>query len=198
MSPTAVVESSPLAPRLAQMLKARLIPDATSAKGNEALVMVATTIADVRAVTAAVSAGQTVAVAVAWHLPEWALVQLLEQPVPCLIGEPKPKRLRDVVSGAAQGVNASNERALAARYAVIESLLERPPREMPEADEPEADELEADELEADELEAEIDEPDTAEPDTAEADEPDTAEHLRAGVRHVRSARRLAPLADRAL
>ena len=37
MSRSAVVESGPLAPRLAQMLGARLIPDASAAAADEAL-----------------------------------------------------------------------------------------------------------------------------------------------------------------
>ena len=126
MSPAAVVESSPLAPRLAEALEARLVTYASDAEDDEALVMVVSTVADVRAVVNAVRAGQTVAAAVAWHLPESALVRLLEQPVPCLIGEPDPEQLRAVVSGTAGGVKASNERAAATRYAVLESWLAQP------------------------------------------------------------------------
>ena len=137
MSRTAVVESSPLAPRLAQMLEARLIPDASVAEDDEALVMVVSTVADVRAVVDAVNTGRPPAAAVAWHLPESALVRLLEQPVPCLIGEPDAERLRAVASGAAQGVNASNERTAAARYAVLESWLAQPGHSAPGAAETE-------------------------------------------------------------
>ena len=132
MGAASVVESSPLAPRLAQMLKGRLVPDASAAEEDEALVMVASTVADVRAVADAVRADRAPAAVVAWHLPESALVLLLEQPVPCLIGEPKPKQLRDVVSGAAQGVNANNERTSAARYAVLESWLAQPAQSTPD------------------------------------------------------------------
>ena len=131
MSAAAVVESSPLAPCLARMLDARLIPHASDAENGEALVMVASTVADVRAVVSAVRDGQTVAAAVAWHLPESALVRLLEQPVPCLIGEPAAEQLQAVVSGKADGVNASNERASAARYAVLESWLAQPAQATP-------------------------------------------------------------------
>ena len=137
MSPAAVVESSPLAPRLAEALEARLVTYASDAEDGEALVMVVSTVADVRAVVNAVRAGQTVAAAVAWHLPESALVRLLEQPVPCLIGEPDAERLRAVASGAAQGVNASNERTAAARYAVLESWLAQPGHSAPGAAETE-------------------------------------------------------------
>ena len=132
MSTAAVVESSPLAPRLAEILEARLIPDAAAADGDETLVMVASNVADVRAVADAVRAGQALAAVVAWHLSESALVQLLELPVPCLIGEPKPTQLRDVVSGASRGVNARNERTSAAGYAMLESWLAQPAQSLPD------------------------------------------------------------------
>lgn len=133
MIPAAVVASSPLATRLAEALEARLVSDPAHAEDGEALVMVASTMADVRAVANAVRAGQTVAAAVAWHLPESALVRLLEQPVPCLIGEPDAEELRAVVSGAAVGVKARNERAAATRYAVLENWLAQPAQSTPEA-----------------------------------------------------------------
>ena len=93
--------------------------------------MVASTVADVRAVVDAVHAGRAPAAVVAWHLPESALVRLLEQPVPCLIGEPTAERLREVASGAAPGVHAANERIAAARYAVLESWLAQPGQAAP-------------------------------------------------------------------
>ena len=133
MTLATVVESSPLAARLAWMLGARLIPDASAAADGEALVMVASTVADVRAVVAAESSGRPPAAVVAWHLPESALVRLLELPVPCLIGEPDAEHLRAVVSGTAEGVNAGKERAAAARYSVLESWLAQPGHSAPAA-----------------------------------------------------------------
>ena len=120
-----------LAARLAPMLGARRIADASAAADDEALVMVASNVADVRAVAEAERRGTPPAVVVAWHLPESALVRLLELGVPCLIGEPDAERLQAVVAGGDSGISSHAERAAAARYAVLENWLAQPPQAAP-------------------------------------------------------------------
>ena len=129
MSKAAIVESGPLAARLAMMVGGRLVAHASAAEPDENLIMIASNGADLRAIQATISEHRRPRVVVAWHLPEASLVQLLDaigRSVPCLIGEPDPHELRAVLDGTSRGVESFSERRVAARYAVLESWLAQP------------------------------------------------------------------------
>lgn len=129
MAKVAVVETSPLAARLAMMVGGRVVAHPAEAQPDESMIMTASSSADVRAVQEAISGQRRPRVVIAWHLPEASLVQLLDVlggSVPCLIGEPEPKELQAVLDGSSRGVEPHSHRRFAARYAVLESWLAQP------------------------------------------------------------------------
>ena len=124
----AVVDSNPLSARIAAMIGARLVPSPEMAGKDAAVVVIASTQAEVDAAARSV---ERLAAVIAWRLPETALVRLLELAVPCLIGEPTPQKLRAVLDGTDGtdgGVDRVAERGAASRYAVLERWLAQPPR----------------------------------------------------------------------
>ena len=133
MGLVAVVSSSPLSERIAAKVDGRLVQDPAAADEGEAVVMVASSAADVEAVTRAARGPTPPAVVVAWHLPESALVRLMELNIPCLIGEPDLEQLQAALDRGTDGINHREERNAAARYAVLESWLNQPAQPVADA-----------------------------------------------------------------
>lgn len=133
MGQVAVVDSSPLSARLAAKIDADVVRTPAEAEHGAAVVMVASSAADVEAVARVTGSPRPPAAVVAWHLPESALVRLLELNVPCLIGEPDTEQLRAVLDRGADGIDHREERNAAAGYAVLESWLNQPPQPIADA-----------------------------------------------------------------
>ena len=133
MGLVAVVSSSPLSERIAAKVDVRLVQDPAAADEGEAVVMVASSAAEVEAVTRAARGPIPLAAVVAWHLPESALVRLLELNIPCLIGEPGVEQLQAALDRGTDGINHREERNASARYAVLESWLNQPAQPIPDA-----------------------------------------------------------------
>ena len=123
MGQVVVVDSSPLSARIAAKVDAQLVSTPADADAGAAVVMVASSAADVEAVARAAAGSNPLAAVVAWHLPESALVRLLELNVPCLIGDPGVDQLQAALDRGTDGINHREERNAAARYAVLESWL---------------------------------------------------------------------------
>ena len=133
MAQPAVVDSNPLSARVAAMIGARLVPGHELVGEHTPVVMVASTQAEVDAAAHAARGSRPPAAVIAWRLPESVLVRLLELPVPCLVGEPEPERLRAVLDGSGDGIERAAERSAAGRYAVLESWLAQTAKPLPEA-----------------------------------------------------------------
>lgn len=126
MAGVKVIDSSPIAVRLAAMIGAGLAWSVDDLEPDDAVIKVVSTIDEVLAVDQAVRNGAKVAAAVAWNLAESALAELLMVNVPCIIGEPTAEHLRHVIRGGGDGIDREEERDDAARFDALEKWLLEP------------------------------------------------------------------------